>query len=146
MLAEGAVNSPVTPVLSTGLLRYGLSLSRAANISQGVVARSKSLDYRSSFPAALQPPVGRSVCRLVLALTKPIWVLECALMGKATYEDVHGAAELAERTESNVFGLWHGTGRVEDTHASASHEPVICFHGFGPVFCSYLGDSGGPLL
>ena len=67
------------------------------------MARSKSRDDRKSPPAALQPPVGRSVCRLVVALTKPIWVLEVALMVKAIYEDVHGAAETAERTKSNSF-------------------------------------------
>ena len=141
MLAEGAVKSQVTPALSTGVLRCGLPLSRAANASQGVVARSNSRDDRQSSPAALQPPVGRSVLSLVVALTKPIWVLECALMGKTIYEDVHGAGEIAERTESNGFYLWQGIGRVEDAPASASHESVICFPGFGPVFCRYLGDS-----
>ena len=62
-------------------------------------------------------------------------------MSKATYEDVHGAAEFAERTESNAFYLWHGIERVEDAPAFTSHELCICCLGFGPVFYRYLGDS-----
>ena len=62
-------------------------------------------------------------------------------MGKAIYEDVHGAAEFAERTESNILFLWYGIARVEDAPASASHELGICCPGFGPVFFRYLGDS-----
>ena len=72
------------------------------------MARNNSRDDGQSAPAAFQPPVDRSVCRLVVAFTKPIWVLEGALMGKAIYEDVHGAAEFAERTLSNSFDFWHG--------------------------------------
>ena len=33
----------------------------------------------------------RPVFRLLVALTKPIWVIDGALMGKAIYEGVHGA-------------------------------------------------------
>ena len=105
------------------------------------MARSNSLDDRQSAPAALQPPVDRSVCRLAVTLTKPIWVLECALMSKAIYEDVRGAAEFAERTENNAFCLWHGIARVENTPADLFHESVVCFPGFSPVFCRYVGDS-----
>ena len=61
-------------------------------------------------------------------------------MGKAISEGVHGAAEFAERTENNAFNLLHGIGRVGDAPASASHESVICFPGFVPILCRYLGD------
>ena len=60
---------------------------------------SNSRDDGQAAPAALQPPVDRSVCRLVVAPTKPIWVLEGALMGKAISEGVHGAAEFTKRTK-----------------------------------------------
>ena len=46
------------------------------------MARSNSRDDGQSAPAALKPPVDRSVCRLVVDLTKPIWVIEGALMAK----------------------------------------------------------------
>ena len=105
------------------------------------MARSNSRDDGQSAPAALQPSVDRFVCRLVGALTKPIWVLEGTLMAKAIYEGVHGAAEFAESTESNAFYLWYGTGRVEDAPTSASHELGICCPGFGPAFRRCLGAS-----
>ena len=62
-------------------------------------------------------------------------------MGKATYEEVHGAAKFAERTESCAFYLRHRTVLVEDALASAYYELVVGCPGFGFVFCRYLGDS-----
>ena len=62
-------------------------------------------------------------------------------MGKAIYEDIHGAAGFAERTESNVFCLNCGIKRVEGAPASVSHELRICCPGFGPLFFRYFGES-----
>ena len=62
-------------------------------------------------------------------------------MGKAIYEDVHGAAEFAEGIENSSFCLWHYIGRVEDSPISASHELGIYCPGFGPVYCRYLNNS-----
>ena len=105
------------------------------------MAGSNSRDDGQSAPAALQPLADRSVCRLVVALTKPIWVLECALMGKAIYEGVRGAAEFAERTKSNAFDFWHSIKRIGDSPAPASPKSGICCPGFGLVFCRNLVDS-----
>ena len=69
----------------------------------------------------------RPVCRLLVALTKPIWVIEGALVGKAIYKDARGVADFAERTKRNAFDFWHGIKRVKDSPASASLESVICF-------------------
>ena len=68
-------------------------------------------------------------------------------MGKATYEDVHGVAELTERTKSNAFDFWHGIQCIEDSPAPAFHKPGICCPGFGLVFCRALAlCSAGNLL
>ena len=104
------------------------------------MAGSTRRDDGQSAPAVLQATVCRSVCRILVALTKPIWVLEGALMGKAIYEGVLGAAEFTERTKSNAFGFWHGTWRIGDTPAPASLKSGICCPGFGPVFCRNLVD------
>ena len=98
------------------------------------MARINSGEDLQYAPAALQPPVDRSFDQADLGS----WV---RLMRKATCEDVHGAAEFTERTESNAFYLWHGIERVEDAPASASRELIICFPGLGPVYFRYLGDS-----
>ena len=62
-------------------------------------------------------------------------------MGKAINEGAHGAAEFAQRTESNAFYLWFGIGHVENALVSASHELGICRPDFGPVFYRFLGVS-----
>ena len=69
----------------------------------------------------------RSVCRLVVALTKPIWVPEGALMSKATYEDVHGAAKFAERTESNAFYVFYVPKRWRLCVQVQEESSPVCF-------------------
>ena len=67
MLAEGVVKSPVITALSTAALRRGL-LRSAAYATRRVVARGNGRDDRQAAPAALQPPVDRSVCPPYAAL------------------------------------------------------------------------------